>query len=96
MDCDLRIQSNCNSLVDIFLRFTTLDRYLKKVYGLIEEQNHYVPDPDLCVSLHLYFAIRSNWMNIHCIFMMAIKYLFMYLKLIIQKSNNQQGFEIDR
>ena len=42
MDCDLRIQSNCNSLVDIFLRFTTLDRYLKKVYGLIEEPNHYV------------------------------------------------------
>ena len=48
MDCDLRIQSNCNSLVDIFLRFTTLDRYLKKVYGLIEEPNHYVPGPDLC------------------------------------------------
>ena len=48
MDCDLRIQSNCNSLVDIFLRFTTLDRYLKKVYGLIEEPNHYVPGQDLC------------------------------------------------
>ena len=86
MDCDLRIQSNCNSLVDIFLRFTTLDRYLKKVYGLIEEPNHYVIQ--ICaVCRSVVTLVFCNLINLneykHWILMVAIKYLYMHLLQLI-------------
>ena len=84
MDCDLRIQSNCNSLVDIFLRFTTLDRYLKKVYGLIEEPNHYVIQ--ICaVCRSVVTLVFCNLINLneYLILMVAIKYLFMHLLQLI-------------
>lgn len=83
MDCDLRIQSNCNSLVDIFLRFTTLDRYLKKsLWFNWGTESLCAWSRFVCRYTCILQFDQFEWICTHWILIVAIKILFMHLQLI--------------